>query len=370
MEKILSTNLVKKYRLQILAIVGLFVGTAVIAGLVIKPRFKVASVISISPSYFQNSLMREFLSETYDPNELRSQRLSVMSAALDKKFLDAIATEEGVDLAKETTKDAAERRAKVLSAVEIIPTQATDFQISVIGSDRDTAMSLNQRVIDNILVVLKDRRMGMLTNLRSAVAAQIETMTPNMEIPATHDAQLVRISSIESQIAELKEKFSDQHPQVLALKKQLANYKKLAAKSAGTNDALVNYNITPVENKPGQSNSVYEDLVRKLRYLNIVIAAESMPVPTYFSVVRSPEYPLSAIWPKKGLFVIWALLLGILTSLVYIAVMEIRTQQNLAKKAPAKSSKTIRDIDFIEEAATQEKTTINKDQTNKDGIEL
>jgi uncharacterized protein involved in exopolysaccharide biosynthesis len=373
MEKLLSTNLIKKYRLQILAIVGLFVATALIAGFAIKPRYKVASVISVSPSYFQNSLMREFLSETYDPNELRSQRLSVMSAALDKKFLDEIAVNDGIDITKETSKEAAERRAKILTSVEIIGTQATDFQIAVFGNDRDKAMALNQKIMDNILVVLKDRRMGMLTNLRSAVAAQIETMTPNIDIPATHDAQLVRITAIEAQIAELKDRFSDQHPQLVALKKQLVDYKKIATKSAGSNDALANYDIKQVESKTGQYNTVYEDLVRKLRYLNIVIGAESMPVPTYFSVVRSPEYPLSAIWPKKGLFVIWALLLGILTSLVYVAVMEIKTQQFLGKTADVRP-KTMRDIDFIEEttATTEAKTTTNKnkEQTKKDDIRI
>lgn len=368
MEKLLSANLVKKYRFQILAIVGLFVTAAVVAGIVIKPRYKTASVISISPSYFQNSLMREFISEVYDPNELRSQRLSVMSAALDIKFLDEIAVNEGVDLSEETSKEAAERRYKLLTSIEIIPNQATDFQISVIGGDREKSMNLNQKVIDNILVVLKERRMGMLTNLRSAVAAQIETMTPDLDIPATHDAQLVRMASVENQIAELRLKFSEQHPQLVALKKQLADYKTLSTKSARANDALANYDIKAVESKPGQYNTVYEDLVRKLLYLNIVIAAESMPIPNYFNVVRSPEYPISAIWPKKGLFVIWALLLGILASLVYVAMMEVNAQKSSVKTTI--KSKILRAIDFIEETETEKQNLAKKEKNSKDGIEL
>ncbi|MES2802062.1 MAG: hypothetical protein V4654_06185 [Bdellovibrionota bacterium] len=363
MEKILSANLIKKYSLQIIAIVGLFVGVALTAALVIKPRYKVASVISISPSYFQNSLMREFLSEVYDPAELRSQRISIMSAALDKKFLDEIAISNGVDLTQETSTEAAERRMLMLSTIEIIPTQASDFQISVISHDREKAMALNQKVIDNIIVVLRDKRMGMLTNLRSAVAAQIETMSPNIEVPATHDAQLVRVASLEAQIADLKEKFSNKHPQVVALQKQLILYKKISSKSAGTDDSLRNYNIKDETTKTGQYNTVYDDLIRKLRYLNIVIAAESTPQPSYFSVVRSPEYPLGAIWPKKTLFLIWSLLLGILTSLIYVAIVEIGVQKLAERK-----NKSTRKLDFVEDSTEQ--TSTQKAQTKKDDINL
>ncbi|AZZ36209.1 hypothetical protein CIK05_05180 [Bdellovibrio sp. qaytius] len=360
MEKLFSANLLKKYMIQIVAIIGVFVGVALVAAFTIKPRYKVASVVSISPSYFQNSLMREFLSEVYDPNELRSQRMSIMTAALDKDFLDQIARLDGIDISKETSTEAAERRMVTLSSIEIIPTQASDFQISVISHNRDKAMQLNQKVIENIIVVLKEKRMGMLTNLRSAVAAQIETMSPNIEVPASHEAQLARMANLEAQVADLKERFSNQHPQVVALEKQLATYKKLSSKSAATTpgsagsvESVSNYNIKDGSTKSANYNTVYDDLIRKLRYLNIVITAESTPQPSYFSVVRSPEYPLGAIWPKKTLFLIWSLLLGILTSLIFVAVAEVAAQKLVA----AKKAKANRKLDFIEEDTIQTSKT-------------
>ena len=361
MEKIFSANLMKKYSLQIIAIIGLFVGIALTAAFTIKPRYKVASVVSISPSYFQNSLMREFLSEVYDPNELRSQRMSIMSAALDKNFLDQLAVMDGIDISKETSTQAAERRMITLSTIEIIPTQASDFQISVISTNREKAMELNQKVIANIIVVLKNKRMGTLTNLRSAVAAQIENMSPNIEVPASHDAQVARMANIEMQVADLKERFSNQHPQVVALEKQLANYKKITSKSAGTGDSISNYNIKDGTGKSVNYNTVYDDLIRKLRYINIVMAAESTPQPSYFSVVRSPEYPLGAIWPKKTLFLIWSLLLGILTSLIYVAVAEVGVQ----KLADIKKAKSTRGLNFIEDETTETSTTKAKAENDK-----
>lgn len=360
MEKIFSTNLMKKYSLQILAIIGIFVGIALTAAFTIKPRYKVTSVISISPSYFQNSLMREFLSEVYDPSELRSQRMSIMSAALDKKFLDEIAVLDGVDITKETSSQSAERRMITLSTIEIIPTQASDFQISVISHDRQKAIALNQKIIENIKVVLKEKRLNTLMNLRSAVAAQIETMSPSIDIPVSHEAQLARMENIKLQISELKEKFSNQHPQVVALEKQLTAYEKIAGKKQIQGDSIENYNIKDNSSGKVNFNTVYDDLIRKLRYINIVMAADASPQPSYFSVVRSPEWPLGAIWPKKTLFLIWSLLLGILTSLIYVAIAEIglNKYKEIKKK---KSSK--RTLDFIEEDSAQ---TANDKVDSKD----
>lgn len=358
MEKLFSANLMKKYSLQILAIIGLFVGVALTAAFTIKPRYKVISVISISPSYFQNSLMREFLSEVYDPSELRSQRMSIMSAALDKKFLDEIAVLDGVDITNETSAQAAERRMITLSTIEIISTQASDFQISVISHDRQKAMALNQKIIENIKVVLKEKRMNMLTNLRSAVAAQIETMSPSIDIPVSHEAQLSRMENIQLQIADLKERFSNQHPQVVALEKQLLAYKKMAGRKLNPSDSIENYSIKDNSTGKVNFNTVYDDLIRKLRYINIVMAADASPQPSYFSIVRSPEWPLGAIWPKKTLFLIWSLLLGILTSLIYVAFAEIGLNKlNEIKKK--KSSR--RTLDFIEEDTAQ--STIDKADT-------
>lgn len=363
MEKLLTADLIKKYYKQIFIIMSLFVGVALTAAFTIKPRYKVTSVISISPSYFQNSLMREFLSEVYDPAELRSQRSSIMSAALDKKFLDQMASENGVDLTKETSSQAAERRMIMLSSIDIVSTQASEFQISVFGNNREAAMKFNQKVIDNIMVVLKEKRIGMLTNLRSAVAAQIETMSPNIEVPATHETQLLRVASLEAQIADLSEKFSSKHPQVLALQKQLTAYRHLSAKSAGNDGAVANYNIKDGTSKTGSVNfnTVYDDLIRKLRYINIVISAENTPTPSYFSIVRTPEYPLGAVWPKKTLFLVWSLLLGVLTSLVYIAVVEIGLQKLAAKK-----KKSDRNLHFVEDEEVKIVTT--KAETEKNDI--
>ncbi len=353
MEELMSLNILKKYRAPILGIVAVFIGIGLASAYLIKPVFKVSSVISISPSYFQNSLVREFLSEVYDPTELRSQRQSILAEALDRNFLDAISGSTGLVRSDETMAEAALRRANLLRSIEIIPLQSSDFQISVSGQEREKAMVLNQKVIENILTVLKEKRTKTLSALKSAIATQIDTMTPTIGLingnSMNAEALKSRISILENTIAQQKEILSSSHPAMQEQNRKLAELKKMfaTAEASGTTDVASDYDSTPTAGATPGQNTVYEDLNRKYRYLNIVMLAESSPQPAYFSVVRSPEYPLSQIWPKKGLFLIWAFLLGVLVSLFYVAAKELPSlKTNLENKKQQKYNMT--DLDFFE----------------------
>ena len=361
MEKILSTNLLKKYRGEVLAIMAFFILAGLSFSYLIKPRFKVSSVVSISPSYFQNSLMREFLSEVYDPSELHSERLSIISEALDQKFLDGISVMTGTLPGNETSQQQALRRLTLSKAIEIIPLQNSDFQISVTDTDREKAMEVNQKVIENILGILKSKRTKTLTNLREAIAAQLDTMSPTIGQPTSPEALKMKIAGLESEVAQLESNFSNSHPVLQAKKKELQSLRDLLQAAKGKATDLSGLQLKMSDK--GSTNTVYDDLTRKYRYLNIVLLAESDPVPSYFTIVRSPEYPLAAVWPKKGLFLLWATLLGIFTALIYIGVREYASYAVVAEGGVAQTTEPRAPLppnpprpEFIEDIGHSKKT--------------
>lgn len=361
MESLWSKNVFMKYRRGM----GFILGACVLAGLVVPllltPRYKVSSVISISPSYFQNSLVREFLSETYDPAELRSQRQSLISSSLDNKFLDAISEKVGMRPANETAIQAAERRHLLLRSIEVISLQSSDFQVSVIDADRERALKLNQEVIQGILAVLKEKRTQTLANLRSAIATQLDSMVPtqgliNHSEGSSLEALKMRMDSTAAELQSMKATFAESHPSVQAQQRKLDELKNLYQESAknpvdASGMSFVDYER---KNPTGKTpNPVYEDLSRKYRYLNIVLLSEAGPKPAYFSVVRSPELPLSPLWPKKSLFLVWSTLLGILISLAYAGIKEFMALQRLVPaEVTNRKSGRMDDKDFIEPTPT------------------
>lgn len=344
MEKNLIFNLpsLKKYRLGILVILIGFVGLGIASSFLIKPKYKISSVISISPSYFQNSLMREYLSEVFDPSEIRSLRQSIISEALNRNFLNQIINEEGFEVVDLNSTEASQLRAELLRSIEVISLQSSDFQISVTDGNPERALSINEKVIANILSVLKDKRSKTLINLRDAIIAQLESISTSTnknveDLSFTNKENLdLKIKKIEQELLEQKKIFSAYHPYIIEMSNKLDKMKKTALaienNSIEPSDAMMNSVNTIAKDKSDSNSSynlIYDDLSRKYRYLNIVLMAESSPQPSYFSVVRSPEIPTSAIWPKKKLFLVWSLMLGFLFSIIYVGFSELMNSSSI-----------------------------------------
>ena len=276
--------------------------------------------------------MREFLSEVYDAAELRSQRQSLISQSLDQKTLDQISLKAGLIPDGEGPQEAAERRQKLLSSIEVFPLQSSDFQVSVTSADRERGLLINQEVLSNILSVLKNKRMRGLENLRAAIGVQLDSMAAMAGLSTNTQRSFMSVTSLKMKLEQLEQdldlkraRFSPSHPALVAQVKELENLKKIyeLALNRPTNAPAQTGDTNPYKvMATNPENAVYNDLSRKYSYLSIVLLAEAGPDPTYFSVVRSPELPPFPIWPKRSLFLIWSVLLGTLAAFAYVALKE------------------------------------------------
>lgn len=370
MDNLLTKKTIKKHSTAILVIVGIFA----IAGLVLpnflKPTYKVSSVISISPSYFQNSLMREFLSEVYDSSELRSQRQSLLNEALDVQFLDQVAEKTYGTVAADNLKLKSENRQALRRSIEVIPLQLSDFQISVTGDNREQALEINQSVLENVLTVLKTKRAETLTGLKQAIETQVHSISPTqpMELSENKNVLQAQISELEQQIKSNSAKFSSSHPTLIKQKKLLKKYQEQltllnAAKTSPAVRSTTNSISTAAATDDNKRNMLLEDLVRKLNYLNIVLQAENVSRPSYFSIVKTPELPLAPIWPKRSLFLIWFSLAGMLIAASYVLLKEIlsssesvKTQSNVNYQTP--------ELNFSELNSTKARTETSNPEQN------
>ena len=67
---------------------------------------------------------------------------------------------------------------------------------------------------------------------------------------------------------------------------------------------------------------IHDDLMKKMNYLNIALDADRAHQGDYFATVKSPMYPDSPLWPKKGLLALWGFALGFIGSLSMAALRE------------------------------------------------
>lgn len=275
-----------RFKWMALAIIATSLSCGIFLSLWIRPVYKVSSVISIAPSYFQNSLVREFLSEIYDPTEMKAQRLSAIMASLDTQFLNQLIKQENPKFSQLSAVEQSRLREEKFRSIEILSLQTSDFQVSVTGNDQERLVSINQAIISNIENHLKNKRESILSGLADSMSQEIKKI------------KSADFKSEDQVLLNQQDSFSELHP--------------------------IKANLSPEsQSKLGEIQyRLVEDLQHKLHYINIVLSAEKDRSPNYFQVVKSPEIPLKIIWPKKSLFILWSGLLGLMFAFGAIYVMD------------------------------------------------
>lgn len=275
-----------RFKWMALTIVATALSVGIFLSLWIRPVYKVSSVISIAPSYFQNSLVREFLSEIYDPTEMKAQRLSAIMASLNTEFLNQLVRQENAEFDNLTPKEQSRSREEKFKSIEILSLQTSDFQVSVTGSDQERLLATNQLIINNIANHLKLKRETLLSGLANSMLAEIKKIKSS------------EFKSEDQVSVNQQDNYSDLHPAKAVLSPE--SQSKLGE---------IQYRLL-------------EDLQHKLHYINIVLAAEKDHSPNYFQIVKSPEIPLKIIWPKKSLFILWSGLIGLMMAFGAIFIID------------------------------------------------
>jgi capsular polysaccharide biosynthesis protein len=62
--------------------------------------------------------------------------------------------------------------------------------------------------------------------------------------------------------------------------------------------------------------------MKKMNYLNIALEADRSHSGDDVTIVETPLYPDSPLWPKKGLLALWGFALGFMGSLSIAAMLE------------------------------------------------
>jgi uncharacterized protein involved in exopolysaccharide biosynthesis len=347
------SELIKKYRMNLFLIMLSFVLLSVVMIIVLPKKYKSLSVISISVKYFQNPLVREFVTETYDHQEMKAQREALLIAAVSDLFVDELAVRyrlyEGSP--RPGSRDWYFQRSLLRKRIEVLPLNPSTTQISFYSTDPKMSQEVVQALFNQIIDHLKNQRRKFLVNLRSSMKQRLDSLIASIDYSVNlnqAEADFVENPLLVAERGKLKNElkvklkfYSKTHPVVKELESKLANIEVDLQKSGGigaspkeektqtgSNDELMNSNST---NLLKAKNMVYEDLVRKFEYLNIAINSEDPESSSYLSVLQNPTYPISYVFPNKAFFLMWGTLMGFLLCCVYIAIAENRIESQTKK---------------------------------------
>jgi LPS O-antigen subunit length determinant protein (WzzB/FepE family) len=315
-------------------ILGAIVISAVasMAGYKFVPKsYKVQAVIGVQTQYFQSPLVRDFVAETWDAGELRSQREALIRRALNHEFLLDLGKRHHL-FGKLKDDEISSYDLDFLSKkFEVVPTGATSFLLGFFSKDPEEGYRIVQEAIAHIRSNMAEERHNTLLRLHDAIQDQLEVLsfgkqdgsTPTI-MASRPDLVKVEMERVKAQISVLRRSYSDRHPKVAELNRKLESLQKWlkqpTLEMASTPARSGVFSGTKVDDS---AKELFEDLLKKYHYLEVAIYLDAQSQDTYLTILQEPFVPKAPIWPKRPIFLIWGVLAGFLIGSIFALVSEV-----------------------------------------------
>jgi uncharacterized protein involved in exopolysaccharide biosynthesis len=320
--------LIRRYRsliaLNLIVGCSLFVG----ATFLLAQKFKSSATLTIYTKYFQNPLVKDFLPELYDVSELKSQRENLIRQSFSDDFLNELGEKNSLFKSKAGSPERETEIDDIRKRIEINSLQSTTFTVSFTHNDKKRTYEIEKTIVDKVVSTLFAERRNTITKIRDSIQRRVEAISLNAsghpDPMASARPELLRkeLAQLQEQVKALENQYTAQHPKVT----QLVNRMNLIEgwlKQAAPEKARPHEKVMLIDGQPrAVTKEVYEDLLKKLNYLNILLDMDEDSASEYVAVLNPPSRPLSPVWPNKAVFLMWGMLTGLLVSAMIVMITE------------------------------------------------
>lgn len=320
--------LIRRYR-AIIA-VNLTVGCCVFLGatFLLSQKFKSTATLTIYTKYFQNPLVKDFLPELYDTSELKSQRENLIRQSFNDDFLNELGEKEGLFKSKPASPERETEVDEVRKRIEINSIQNTTFTVAFTHNERKKTYEIEKTIVDRVVTTLFAERRSTITKIRDSIQRRVEAISLNAsghpDPMASARPELLRkeLAQLREQVKALENQYTPQHPKVTKLVNRMKLIEGWLLKAAPEKPHAYDKAML-IDGQPrAVTKEVYEDLLKKLNYLNILLDMDEDSASEYVAVLNPPSRPLSPVWPNKAVFLMWGMLTGLLVSAMIVMITE------------------------------------------------
>jgi hypothetical protein len=285
----------------------------------VPKNYKITTAITLQTGYFQLPLVRDFLPETYDSHELRAQRESLIKKTLNHEFLREIGTRYNL-FEKESAEHSSYEVDEIGKKFDVIPSGSTSFLIGFFAEDPNLGYKVMIEFLDRLKKNMEETRKQKLVSLYTAIRDQLESLafgkqtsqSGTSELSLRPDLVSEEVERIRAQINVLQATYSNKHPKIALLNRKLDQLSNLVTSvGEGKGHPTVSQRFSSEKVDPA-SRDLFQDLLKKYSYLEVAMYLESQNKDTYISLLQEPFVPKSPIWPKRPLYLVWGVAVGLL----------------------------------------------------------
>ena len=295
----------------------------------IPKKFKAKAVLNIQAAYFQNAMVGDLVPAVTDTGEQNAQRLSLLRLALSEKFIDALGEKYSVFQHPRSDPRRAVEREGLLKRIEYFELNSTTYQISVISPQAGLAYDMTRDVLQQMIWTLVGERRKNLVRVKDAVEAHVAALNMGLK-EAASPASSLRPEALREELARLteqarvlKNQFSPMHPEVTRLEERARSVRRVLENSSSDDSAeSEKRGLNPAAKTPLQE--VYYELVKKLNYLNILVALESgQDESPYLVVIEHPSLPVAPFFPPVQVVLLIGVAAGLALAAGYVVAVEL-----------------------------------------------
>ena len=247
------------------------------AYVVTPKRFVARAILNIEADYFQVPLVGDLVTSSHDTSEDRSQRETIIRTALSDDFLDQLGTKFNLFRYPPNSRYHALEREYLLKGIDYFNVGASSYQITMNARTGEGAYQLVDAVVNQIISTLISERQQKLLRARSAILANLDTLKTEMSVaqaPGHGEESGESLEAAEAKLSSLEQRFTSSHPSVV---RQRAVVEQLRAESRRKADGNKTYSRDTISASRHTLEDLYDDLLRKYNYLNVVIDMGKIP---------------------------------------------------------------------------------------------
>ncbi len=310
----------------------------------IVPVYKSPAILNIQSSYFRGPLVSDLIPEEHDRSELLSRRDSLIRHAISDEFIlslfdrfpalrDELGVDAGVVEIDEKSKALAITRFR--DHIEYFNLAGSTYHMTFMSSSPALTQRLTQALLDRVMSELVIERKNLLRGTREAISTHVRELAG--ELSAIE--QSLRVTDEKTLSDELKRTradletllihYTEKHPKVSELRRATTSLENrlraLQQSSVSAHKAEVPRSAAAKE----PTQDVYNELLKKLSFIQISLSLEEEDSTHHLQVVQSPLYPLVPFFPNPLLFLSLGAIFGGIFWIIITTIREI-TRDSIA----------------------------------------
>jgi hypothetical protein len=190
---------------------------------------------------------------------------------------------------------------------------------------------MGKAAMEQVIHTLVIQRRKTLANARDAIRSRLESISfqtgKTFDPIASNRPEVLsrELTKLEEETQALLRHFTPRHEEVQKRMARIAWIKSYLAdhpvtSAAGAEEADSTSQLGSDSETP--SKDVYQELLKKLNYLNVALEMEKTDLVSYFGVLEQPTIPIGAFAPKRFKFLGFGVMAGLLLGLFAVLMQE------------------------------------------------